>query len=866
MGVRAESDKPEASSIRDVPRGPKKTARDSDRPADEENAEWECNPRPSKRMRWTYSTRSTAPGPESEGAYTQGKPLYLEDGPMDILSQVLDTSFTTSTQTSTSSSQQLDCSQSHRETSFKITSRKLDTSGQALDCSKVGCYPRTQLGLAAHGESKEARILLKGILDSLMAMLVSTRGGREKKPSGCPSLFIMCLKRVPDHILEEEQWAMEDDPDSDLDISSMIYSDLEASAVAETWKPLRDIVRTHGVLLVERAIRDGTIHTDAALRLINLCVSRDAPDAAQSLLRTVIVRLSFIEHLASASKALLKDRALVLKQLWNFAQQTGRIGFLYQQLIYMLQSTYPWNLGQQLLRPSLSSAIKAVSSGRDDLPEAVGFISEIVRMSYVNTARTTLLRIEKLRQTSRLERKRTALRSRAPAKESSYFLGKLGRNSPDATSYSFQSDETDSPVDVPSFVAMISALSHAQSNGQEGSSCETGGAMPALLDALAIEAYQFHELAILGREGQDATYHLSMLFVEDYLRSSMVYDAMHTKPKIVPSGIDALSNLSLTDDDLKQLGTFIHNIARFYGQIKGIDAFDFISIAVNVLSEAAKSTTSCSATRPLLRKIAVASAFAFSEASGQPSRLDWALGVEQSMCPVAEVSPRRTFTTPAKIGAQVKQGYRWEDGICEWIVKTPALQLRQPRSAASLSGESDQSDDVPASITPMTSPASENTSMLGSFTRDEPQELASSAEVALKNDHASLKCVRITSDNLESVSKKERPISTAACSMTEERPRISKVYQEHEVYDDTDELSAAHYADRGAAMFPLRDVRDRPREQYGTIRGKREPQKTGSGIKAPASRHLGRRAIPATGLEFADGESSSDAEDELSFS
>ena len=862
------SDEQQVLSMRGASIGPKEPIRDCHRSFDGESAEWECNPRPSKRMRWTYSARFNGSIPSTEEVCTSERPSDLKDGPMDILSQLLNSSSETSRQTSSSSQHQLDDGRSYKEKLYTATKRASKSSRKTFECDVIRRVPGVKSMFPVYGKSKEACMLHKGITDSLMAMLISTRGSGQSEPSGCRSLFSMCLKRVPEYILEEEQCAMEEDPDSDLDISSMIYSDLEASAVAETWKPLRQIVRAHGVLLIEAAIQDDTIQIDAALSLVTMCLVRDAPDAAQSLLRSTIVRLSSNEYSSYQSKALFQDRMLVLQQLRNFTQWTGRSGFLYQQLKYMVQSTNPWNLGHQIQRSFLSSAIQAVALGRDDLSEALGFIRAIIRSTYVDTSCTMSSQIEKLRQNSKLKRKRTTLRSRCPPENTTRSLRDTGRSLQECSSYALQADETDSPVDIACFVAMMSALNNAQPYGPEEPACEISGSLPPLLDALAIEAYQFHELALMDRECQEAPlkrYNMSILFVEKYLRSFMALDDMSSKPGIVPSSINALSSLSLTDDDLKQLGIFVHNIARFHGMISGGNAFELIGNAVRVLTEAATSPINSGATQALLRKMAVTSAFAFSEGSGQPAQLDWALSVEQTLCPGAESSPRRAFTTPAKTGTRLKEGYRWEEGICEWIAKTPAIQLRQPSTPTSVGGESDESDDILANTTPMTSPISDTISKLDTSHSEESQRRPRSALPLPEDGHISF--VRITTGRSNFDSRDELQTSQTNRRMTKETPLDSEPFQDHGTCDDIDELSTAQCAGSRDTRVSLPDRQQQSRKQCQVIKGNRDPHTKGLFAKTNASRFSGRRGIPMSMLKLAGGEDeSSDAEDELSFS
>ena len=842
------------------------------RAAVEEGTEWEDGPRLRKRMRWTYSARGSAHNIEPEEMCSSVRPSGSKDGSTDMLSGLLEVAGTTKSPFSTHIHEEVDgsgCTDRSGTLSMNIAGPSCVTSGFTGLRNKLA----TNTTLIALGDSREERTLHRGIADSMMALLISTGEVSKRESSGCRPLFSMCLKYVPYHIIEEEQRVVEEDPDSDLDISCAIYTQLEDCAAGNSWEPFREVVRNHGVLLIETAIRDGTITNDAAHALDTLCMTQGVYDEAQSILQATVFRLSYGNSQSPPSRNLVKDRVYVLKQLRNFTQRTGRTGFLYQQLRCMLENENPWAINNQLFREALNGATRAAVQISKDLYQAARFLLAIIRAYYFGSSWTVGSEAEKLRQISQTKPRRTSFPSGLVCLENPQFLDTLGSLPQDAPSHAPQSDWLGTSLHTNTLIAMISAFNHARSREPEETCYAAGRAMPAILDEVATEAHQHLELALLSRIRQDIKpqwQHLSILFMENYLRSSMCSGNFGGLSKTTFSDLDVLSRLELANNDLKELGSFVNQIARCYGIIQKIDAFEFIESAVGVLAKAAKERRYRSETCSLVGKIAVVIAFMFSEDTGQPSHLDWALGIEQSLWDARSASSRSALITPVKAPARLKDDYRWEEGICEWIARTPAMQLCQPSTPASTSYNSDDSDDVLTKFTPMTSPGLEATSSFESFERssgEESRKQAGLAKSGFKWGNVMVKYVRIANDEGDYIGRLEGASVGRNWQRAEEVPPRSKAAQYDSDCGEPDELSAAQDGNAKAARFNHLELRKRPHKKRGAVKGmKRLRRREESGLPVMTKRVLGTQ-LDAIGVERLVDHlgTSSDGEDELSF-
>ena len=141
----------------------------------------------------------------------------------------------------------------------------------------------------------------------------------------------------------------------------------------------------------------------------------------------------------------------------------------------------------------------------------------------------------------------------------------------------------------------------------------------------------------------------------------------------------ALASLPSSKESLGNAGSFLGEVARCCDEAGSDDGFRFLQVTVQDLISIATSDIYDKPTRTFCSGIAHAAAFAFSEDTGQPKHLDWALDMEGTITHTVDDSPKVVIDkTPARAVMRNRSGYKWEEGICEWIAKTPALPLQRP--------------------------------------------------------------------------------------------------------------------------------------------------------------------------------------------
>ncbi|KAF2860139.1 hypothetical protein K470DRAFT_295227 [Piedraia hortae CBS 480.64] len=134
----------------------------------------------------------------------------------------------------------------------------------------------------------------RALMNALNSVLHVTRSPITLKPIGAPTLMSMCFRQMPRYIerLEEEHAEEEKDEVNELgDPVTELYEYLESSMETVEgggWPALRDLVRVHGLSLVNRAIRDGLVTGPTTLKLIDSCMHYMTLVEAKQLLHTCI--------------------------------------------------------------------------------------------------------------------------------------------------------------------------------------------------------------------------------------------------------------------------------------------------------------------------------------------------------------------------------------------------------------------------------------------------------------------------------------------------------------------------------------------------------------------------------------------------
>ena len=539
------------------------------------------------------------------------------------------------------------------------------------------------LGVARRTTSEELK-LVDGICKGLVALLKATLDGSPFR-NGCRSLFSTCLTQIPAYIDEEELLSRIDDPTNDDDISSAVYNDLEqfGSRPGAGWNPLREVVRAHGVSMVGEAIQEGAITRAEGRHISALCLAVGAYDEAQCILESLITTDLPADKQPSIEATLSVGEAqAIYNSVEEFASHTGRQGFVYRQTAAMLNNgilSFDW-MSSMAMIPHWNRMIHSVTRGNEHALSATVLIQAILSRWYNKAGKTPFPDVHDIRMRFRKAFRRPALRSATSSQAA---------NSPDMhldlphAGISLHEDVSDSLYDTIFNVLTVFSAIGLFRNSESAQSLDNPQRLGVpILHDLGLEVQQALEMASYNTDSK----HVSLLHLER-LRLPLLAAGISTVACKQPtqnlhpddvSSLASLTGLPTSSESLGNAGGFLCAIARCCAKARSVDAFDFIKAMVNDLMALSSLQIQEKATTGLWGQIALAAAFEFSEDTSQPDHLNWALDVELAINGESEGPSKLTFEkTPARGTNQSRKGYRWEEGICEWIAKTPALVLQK---------------------------------------------------------------------------------------------------------------------------------------------------------------------------------------------
>ena len=553
------------------------------------------------------------------------------------------------------------------------------------------------------------RRLVAGICKTLEALLRATTSEQTIDNSRHRSLFSTCLRQIPNHIAEEQRLNINDDPENEIDVASEVYTDLEAfgSAPDAGWESLREVVRAHGVKLVGEAIQEGLIELPLSRHIVSLCLGLAAYDEAECVIESMVTLVksppfstkernlcagnshaldNWAESHPIHATPLTDEVSRIVGSLKYYVLQTGRHGFMYRQMAAMLDAgvlPVEW-ISSKTMIECWNGVIRSVTQQDDHAPSAALLLQIAVSKSYrrILTAKASTqvhdLRLRAcehptLGPTLRSYKSGQAVKTAVESQPIGSIEAGAG---PEDTDKALQSTFSNILTVLSAINVLRSSKSGLDSNNLDFQSM-------AILQDMALEIHQALELAKViscaNRRWSVPAESLRLPLLSAGLVSLLSRNAgAEVSPNEVRD-IATLASLPSSNESLGNAGSFVSEIAHCCDEAGSGDGFRFIQAIVQNLSSIADSNMYDTPIRRLFSGIAHAAAFAFSESTGQPKHLTWALDVEYAITRTFDDSPKVVVEkTPARAVMKNKCGYKWEEGICEWIAKTPSLALQQP--------------------------------------------------------------------------------------------------------------------------------------------------------------------------------------------
>lgn len=632
------------------------------------NEEWAPNPRPRKKLKRTYTSKSLnsqLSGPTSLPGGGQGS----SQGSAGIT--IPNNLF----QPNAHPDAKLEAAEPTQDTD-------LDRRGRPCESRVHSRHSGEHLGfLWAHPPRSNYNVklpfqrrLADGIAKGLEALLWTTGKPEVSQVSGARGLFATCLRRVPDLIAQEELLYEMEDPENNVDVSFTIYSELESLSTSKVggWRPLRQIVRAHGVSMVGSAICEGLFEPNVTRGIVATCCRLGAYNAAQHILQCLIQTLE-PSHKPSR---IAPGTIAILQALDEFVLATGRHSVRYRQLTWLLSSgklPLEW-IGRPEMIDAWNRVVQSITQQDDDAGPAAHLLRLVTCMTYgiCHPCPATLV------QGIRLQRQ-------GLAKKANEYIVRLGYQTrwPRGSKVALPSGEgevhyekaSSSISSLMTVFCAIGLLRSARAVCHPSQLCLSG---VAALQDIAVDAQQAFELAS-DRVLSIKPDRIGLPLLAAGLVQATVCRNRNEFAATVPAFFDRLSSLSDAESRVDEGGAFLCAVADCCARATGGEVFDHIQKVVQHVRQIAESLKPLAESHKLCNRLGLAAALEYAGTTNQPKHLHWALDVEQAITGAHLGSARRTpAKTPLRGQAQARNGYRWEAGICEWVAKTPAISLVRP--------------------------------------------------------------------------------------------------------------------------------------------------------------------------------------------
>lgn len=227
--------------------------------------------------------------------------------------------------------------------------------------------------------------LYESILRAFHSLLVATA---EPTPGakGVKSFMSMCLRKIPEYIGELEEWerrqAEEEGTKSTLyssEMSNEVYEAVESALPPGSGCPqLRTLVKAHGTKVLRDAMEEGLLEDVFSITLVKLCSRTKSFCEAEALLLFLLDR-SYPKPRSMDSTFDEGRRLAPLKSLRDFAQESGRSQFMLRQLSKLIshQQLHPHWLSTNEFSDIWSGVVKALS-GNEVCDDTVSFAAHMI--------------------------------------------------------------------------------------------------------------------------------------------------------------------------------------------------------------------------------------------------------------------------------------------------------------------------------------------------------------------------------------------------------------------------------------------------------------------------------------------------------
>ena len=515
--------------------------------------------------------------------------------------------------------------------------------------------------------------LIEGINNGLETLLKVTAKIERTSTFGARSLFSTCLKCVPQYISIEENFSKAEDPENKADISSAIYGELEAygSSLRGGWKPLKEVVRAHGVAMLGSAIQDGLIELPVAYNLVRVCLNHGAFDEGQHIVECIMTIIQNLLKSASIKSKILAYGLFVLNQFSSFS---GRFGFQFQQLADIFRNCdipIGWILSDAMSE-CWSRVMGSIADGDSASRDAGILLQTVALMTFGVSDMTLTSKIQSIRLQPKILQKFMGIKSYRAR-----HAGKVFRY-PSPGNFGIENIKSASQTISSELLAAICAINLLGNSTLTTRSEDMPEPRLQVLQIIVLQVCQILETYIPYVDPEKNQVHVDQLFLP--LLAAGLSSAIAGNSDLGLSYyLSIIKGVNLSHELSNSAVSFLCAVANFCERAISGDGFYYIQKITQELVEFYTSCNSELGIRVFIGDIAANTAIQYSRSTSVPKHLSWALEIESLVNRMAVDAEAQTpGKTLENSFVRTKLGFRWEEGICEWVAGTPRIPIPKP--------------------------------------------------------------------------------------------------------------------------------------------------------------------------------------------
>ncbi|KAM5451008.1 hypothetical protein MaudCBS49596_004119 [Microsporum audouinii] len=514
---------------------------------------------------------------------------------------------------------------------------------------------------------------------------------------GAKSLLSMALSTTSKYILQEQERVNSlEDKGEETDVAGFIITELEKMYAMGNngWKPLKELVRSHGIHLMCEAIRKRWLSPQLSRRIVLQSFFLSAHDAAAALLSALISLSPVIPPPIRLDCNLFKpSHSVALCTLETYVKSSGNFSIFFREMASLLdRGRLPaeW-LATNSMKYYLTAALQSLAIGDEHSFASLRLISSAI-LAAAGSKRSIPARV--LNSLRRSKRGTTRCRKSESEAGLASWLPSQKINCHDPISIALSNSIT-------SILTVLSGSHFAKF----GFGRAKGSTMCNLLIFLSTAVQRDIEKAMLDRSKNKLDLQPTRacaILLADFLINCLCSNcnasgskaaAIHALPLIHNLGY--LIGIHTNKKELvKELAGFVLQIARCLGRVRNDNGFE--AAKRFTLSFNFSGIKGYPVLQIVLSKVAVEVALKFAEATCLQEHHDWASYIQDQVAACAfdmdDLDEMQPMTPSLR---RSETGFRWEDGIGEWVAKTPSFsQTRGSRSTSPLPNDSDSHPQI----------------------------------------------------------------------------------------------------------------------------------------------------------------------------